>query len=296
MRSDCHIHVRGDETSEDILRAMDRARMDLICIISQPPEVTVADRKPGERPTDRERMERTGRMISADPERIRAFYWLDPTARDAADQVERAVGDFRFSGVKLIPHHWHIWEDRFFPAYERIQKASVPVLFHVGILWGNADSSRFCRPADYEVMQKFPGVRFAMAHVGWPWTDECIAVADRFKTMARMKDGRDPELKKDVVWRNRNLHERRLEVDVQCKVDLTPGTPDAYRTDVLRTCYEVLGADMLLFGTDSYGADDLTGVEAQQERDERIFRDIGVSDSDLERVMGSNVLKWLGKK
>jgi microsomal dipeptidase-like Zn-dependent dipeptidase len=79
-------------------------------------------------------------------------------------------------------------------------------------------------------------------------------------------------------------------------VDLTPGTPDAYRTDVLRTCYEVLGADMLLFGTDSHGADDLTGVKAQQERDERIFREIGVSEADIERIMGSNVLKWLGKK
>jgi predicted TIM-barrel fold metal-dependent hydrolase len=288
--------VRGDEKGEDILRAMDAAGLDLICIISWPPAVTLLELDLGKRPTDRERMERTGRMIASDPERIRAFYWLDPTAEDAADQVERAVADFRYSGVKLIPDHWHIWEERFFPVYERIQKMNVPVLFHVGILWGNADSSRFCRPADCEVMQKFPGVRFALAHVGWPWTDECIAVADRFKTMARIRDGRDPELKKDVVWRNRNLHNRQFEVDVQCKVDLTPGTPDAYRTEVLRRCCEVLGADMLLFGTDSGGADGLTGIKAQQERDERIFREeLGLSVDDIDRIMGSNVLTLFGK-
>jgi len=296
MRSDCHIHVRGGEKGEDVLRAMDRAGLDLICPICWPPEATKADPlDPSRRLSNAERMAETGRMLAADSERIRALYWVDPRDEDAPEQVECAVSEYKYAGIKMIPDHWHPYEERIFPVYERIQTLGVPILFHVGILWANADSSRFCRPADYEIMQEFPRVPFLLGHIGWPWTDECIAVADRFKTLARLADGRDGELMRDLAFRHRNLHKRELEVPVQCKVDLTPGTPPVYRTDALRKCYEVLGADMLVFGSDLLGADDLAGVRAHQERDERIFRDeLGLSEEDIDRIMGTNVLTLFG--
>ena len=290
MRSDCHIHVRGDEKGDDILHAMDEAKLDLICIISWPPPATEADPLEKRHPSDPERMAETARMIAADPERVRGFYWVDPTADDAVDQVERAVTEHGYVGIKMIPDHWYPYDERVFPTYEKIQELGVPILFHTGILWGNGDSSRFCRPACFEIIQEFPKVRFMMAHVGWPWTDECIAVADRFKTMARRADGRDPEIKKDPVFRNINIHNPEYEVDVTCNVDLTPGTPAVYRKNVLRTCYEVLGADMLLFGTDALGCDDLSNVKVHQDRDEAIFREIGLSRAEIDRIMGTNVL------
>jgi len=295
VRSDCHIHVRGDEKADDVLRAMDRAKLDLICIISWPPPSTVADPLEKRHPSEDERMTETGRMIAGDPERVRGFYWVDPLVDDAPDQVERAVAEFHYAGVKLIPDHWYPYDERIFPTYERIQDLGLPILFHTGILWGNADSSRFCRPADFEIIQEFPKIRFMLGHVGWPWTDECIAVADRFKTMARRAAGGDPELNRDVALRHHHLHDPDYEVDVTCKVDLTPGTPEVYRADVLCKCYEVLGADMLLFGTDAFACDDLTGVRRHQERDERIFRDeLGLSEADIDRIMGTNVLTLFG--
>jgi predicted TIM-barrel fold metal-dependent hydrolase len=109
--------------------------------------------------------------------------------------------------------------------------------------------------------------------------------------MARLRDGRDPELRKDYVFRSVNVHNPAFEVDVTCKVDLTPGTPVIYRKPVLKLCYEVLGADMLVFGTDALGCDDLSNVKTHQERDEAIFRELGLSDAEIERVMGTNVLK-----
>ncbi len=291
MRSDCHIHLRGNEKPDAVLRAMDTAKLDLICVISQPPMSSKSDW--GELPSggDRARMEEAGRIVAAAPDRIRGFYWLDPLAPDAVEQVERALSDFGIRGVKIIPDHFYVYEERFFPLYERIQSLGAPVLFHVGILWGNADSSRFCRPVDLEVMQRFPRLRWMMAHVAWPWTDECIAVADRFKTTARLAAKAEPHLDRDVSTRDLGLHDRTREVDVACKVDLTPGTPAAYRREVLARAYAVLGADMLLFGTDTLGADDLSGVRAHQERDERIFREIGLSGSDVDRILGTNVLK-----
>ncbi|HUU42432.1 MAG TPA: amidohydrolase family protein [Planctomycetota bacterium] len=296
MRSDCHIHVRGDETGEGILRAMDRALLDLVCIISWPPASSDPDPLEKRRPGDVERMVETGRMIAGDPERIRGFYWVDPLTDDAPDQVTRAIDEHRYAGVKMIPDHWHPYDERVFPTYERIQELGVPILFHTGILWGNGDSSRFCRPADFEIIQEFPKVRFMLAHIGWPWTDECIAVADRFKTMARKAAGGDPELNRDLAFRDRLLHDPRYEVDVTCRIDLTPGTPPVYRSEALRRCYEVLGADMLLFGTDALGADDLTSVRTHQERDERIFRDeLGLTDAEIDRILGTNVLRMFEK-
>ncbi len=293
MRSDCHIHVRGDEKPSKVLRAMDAAKLDLACLISRPPvSAKTDDSEMDHALTDRERMKELSQMCSGDPRRARGFFWVDPAQADAPDQVERAAADFSLSGVKIIPDHYHVHEERFFPLFERIQKLGLPILFHTGILWANADSSRFCRPADLEILQKFPRIRWMMAHISWPWTDECIAVADRFKTMARWAQKLDPALAKDYAARHVHLHDPAFEPDVACKIDLTPGTPEVYRSDVLATAYSALGADMLIFGTDAYGAEDLSAVRAHQVRDERIFRDeIGLDARQIDRIMGTNLLK-----
>lgn len=293
MRSDCHIHVRGEEEPSKVLRAMDAAKLDVICAISRPPASTRVDGSPSySEADDRKRLEDISRIASGDRKRVRAFFFVDPAASDAADQVERAVVDFHVAGVKIIPNHFHVHEERFFPVYERIQRLGVPILFHTGILWANADSSRFCRPADLEILQNFPRIRWMMAHISWPWTDECIAVADRFKTMARWAQKLDPALQHDYAARDVHLHDPAYEPDVACKVDLTPGTPDVYRAEVLAAAWRALGSHMLVFGTDGFGADNFADLARHQERDERIFRDeIGLSDADIDRIMGTNLLK-----
>ncbi len=293
MRSDCHIHALGNEDPSQVLRAMDAAKLDVICAISRAPASTSPDlasvKSMGD---DRSRMREISRIASGDRNRVRSFFWLDLAARDAADQVERTVAEFSISAIKIIPDHYHVHEERFFPVFERIQKMGVPVLFHTGILWGNMDSSRFCRPCDLEILQNFPRIRWMMAHVSWPWTDECIAVADRFKTMARHAQKLDPALRKDYAARDVALHDPAYEPDVVCKVDLTPGTPEIYRSEVLTTAWKALGTHMLLFGTDGFGADNFKDLRRHQERDERIFRDeLGLSEADIDRIMGTNLLR-----
>ena len=64
----------------------------------------------------------------------------------------------------------------------------IPLLMHTGILWIPGDNANNCRPANMEVMWDYPKTRFAMAHIGWPWTDECIAVAQKFKVLRRELD------------------------------------------------------------------------------------------------------------
>src|SRR3712207_7071062 len=49
------------------------------------------------------------------------------------------------------------------------------VAFHCGIFFDGRESS-YCRPTFYEVVHQAPNFKGHLAHVGWPWVDECIAV------------------------------------------------------------------------------------------------------------------------
>ena len=76
----------------------------------------------------------------------------------------------------------------------------------------------------------YTGLRFALAHVSWPWVDECLAVYGKFL----------------------NALTRRRELSVEMFIDTTPGTPRIYRQEVL-TKLMTIGYDVehnILFGTD----------------------------------------------
>ena len=131
---DIHIHCREETKGADILKAMDAVEMEKAAIFSPHTHET--------NETEIESIEVVTRVVAEDPERLVGFAWIEPTLSDAADHVEMAVNDKGLKGVKMIPNHWYPYEERLFPVYERIQEMRVPLLFHSGILYGNADSSR----------------------------------------------------------------------------------------------------------------------------------------------------------
>jgi len=262
MLCDAHVHSRGTEQGEKVLMAMDAAGIDKICLFA-PYGGESAEKQ-------RESTDFVAKLAGADPERIFGFAWIEPRLPDAADEVERAVADRRLRGVKMIPHHWYPYEERVFPVYERVQAVGVPMIFHSGILWGFGDSSRFCRPVFYEALLHFPKIKFALAHIGWPWTDECLATAGRFR--AAVRDGEAEE------W--------------QMFVDITPGTPEIYRAEALRKALAYVGDERLIYGSDSLRPEDPASYEQVLEMDRRIFGEVlGLSKESQERIMGTNVMK-----
>jgi len=76
----------------------------------------------------------------------------------------------------MIPDHWYPYDEFMYSIYEEVEELGVPIIFHSGILFDFKDSSRFCRPVNYEVFLSFPDLKFALAHVSWPWIDECSAL------------------------------------------------------------------------------------------------------------------------
>ena len=164
-----------------------------------------------------------------DEDNFYPVYWIDPIEEDAEAQVEMAA-EAGVVGFKIICGNHYPGDPRAIPVYERMAKVKKPVLFHSGILWDGKSSSKYNRPAEFEDLLDISGLKFAMAHISWPWTDECIAVYGKFQ----------------------NAYEVRGDETAHLYLDTTPGTPGIYREDMLRKLYTV-GYDLednIMFGTD----------------------------------------------
>jgi predicted TIM-barrel fold metal-dependent hydrolase len=268
MIIDIHVHSRPGQRAEEILRGMDAAGVDKLVLFALPPQW---EGGPGGPATMDEASEDLAKIAAQGQGRIIPFAWIEPTLPDAVAAVDHAVNDLGFRGVKMIPNHWYPTEERLFPVYAKIEELGVPVLFHAGILWGHADGSRFCHPVYYEVLLHFPKVRFALAHIGWPWVDECLAVAGRFR--AAVQGTGQP---------------------VQMWIDTTPGTPALWRPEALRKTFAYLGDEQVLWGSDATGTN-IADAGRTLAEDRRILREVlGGSAETERRWLGENAARFLG--
>lgn len=268
MIVDCHVHARGTETAAEILKGMDAAGLDRIILFAPPP-----GGMPGLAPsrTMRENSDWIGKIASEAPDRIIPFAWIEPNLPGAVEETEYAVQEVGVKGIKMIPNHWYPTDEIVFPVYEKIQELGVPILFHSGILFGHADGSRFCRPAFYEALINFPKIRFALAHIGWPWVDECLAVAGRFRAESQ-----------------------RTGKPMQMWIDTTPGTPPIWRPEALQKTLAYLGDERIIWGSDRTGA---TVADAAQTlaNDRRILHSLLGAPAETERRwFGENIKAFLG--
>ena len=258
MKTDCHIHVRGTEDGKKVLAEMDRKGFGRLVLFG-PPRETMKKQKEAD--------DLLAKICAPDPKRLLAFPWIDPRIRGIAGEIKRCAGKLGCAGFKMIPDHWCPCDKFMFPVYRTIEALGKPIIFHSGILWGNEDSSRFCRPANYEVVIHFPKLTIALAHISWPWTDECIAVSNRFKFIAR-------DTKRSVP---------------QVLIDTTRGTPPVYRKDALAKAVACCGVENLLFGSDGSHAEDLTMSLEHQRLDTEILAAIGCTREQIEGYCGSNL-------
>ncbi|MBE6365151.1 MAG: hypothetical protein E7053_05300 [Lentisphaerae bacterium] len=154
-------------------------------------------------------------------------FWIDVLEKDAVEQVKMAK-EMGMRALKIICSHHY--PSAGLPVYKEALKYDLPILFHSGILWDGLDSGKYNRPCEFECMLEVPGIRFSLAHISWPWTDECIAL------FGKLRNGGGTFNKK-----------------VDFFIDDCPGTPDIYRKDVFRK-FALLGYDLsdsLIFGVDT---------------------------------------------
>jgi len=168
---DCHVHS-GWEKPEKIVAEMNRHGIDKLVLFSPyPGEMTneYSDAFVYSSKRQREVARYVAEVQREHPDRIIGFIWLEPRLEDAVEILEWAIADLELKGVKMIPYHWYPYEKKLLRVYEKVEELGVPIIFHSGILFCFEDSSRYCRPVNYEVLIKYPKLRFALAHVSWPW-------------------------------------------------------------------------------------------------------------------------------
>ena len=263
MYCDCHIHCSAGADGSEILKAMDAREMEKAVLVA--PHMTESDAEVVKS------IDSITATCAPDPDRLLGFAFVDPSLPGVVDHVRMAV-DRGLKGFKLMPDHWYPYEERFFPTYAAIEAARKPMLWHSGILWANGDSSRFCRPVFYEALLHFPRVKFALAHISWPWTDECLAVAGRFRAAVRRGQGDS----------------------MQMFVDITRGTPEFYRVEALDRALQYLGAGCLIYGSDNRAPGDFEGSRRCVDADREIICGaLGRPEADFERIARGNIEDWL---
>ena len=276
MRIDCHIHSRvgqthqpGETSSSTLMEQLKQAGMDGGIILS--PNPVRCKHLPME-----VRMQDTIDFCK-EQRTLFPFYWINPLEEDALAQVDLAV-KAGFDGLKMICSDYYPGDQRAMDVLEKAAGAGLPVLFHSGIVWDGMESAKYNRPGNFEALIEIPKLRFCLAHMSWPWCDECFAVYGKFN----------------------NAYARRPDMSCEMFIDVTPGTPRPYREEALRhmiwTEYEY--RYNVMFGTDCSANDyNVAWSKEWQTRDDAIYEKLVENDVEdfKEHVYYKNVMRFLGK-
>ena len=205
------------------------------------------------------------------------FFRLDPSLDNSMEMIEKADAA-GVMGFKIICEDFYPHDERVMSACRRIAELKKPVLFHSGILWNGIDSARYNRPGEYECLLEVPGLKFCLAHVSWPWTDECIAVYGKFN----------------------NAHLQRPDLSCEMFVDIAPGTPAIYRREVLMRlfCSDYQAEYNVMFGTDCNNLKyNVAWAKEWMARDKEILKECFPDKYDdvIDHVYCKNFLRFIGK-
>tara|TARA_Y100000588_G_scaffold124104_1_gene135969 strand:+ start:2116 stop:2964 length:849 start_codon:yes stop_codon:yes gene_type:complete len=128
-------------------------------------------------------------IVTSYPGRFIGFAAIDPwQKKKSVEELERAVKDLSLKGLKLHPVQQAFYpnDEKFYPLYEKAMELNIPVLFHSGMAasgsgmaGGGGMKLKYSAPIPGmdDVAADFPNLTIIMAHPGWPWIEEQIAVA-----------------------------------------------------------------------------------------------------------------------
>ena len=142
--------------------------------------------------------------------RLRFFASVDPhQGNAAARELERSLREDGAVGLKLHPSYQDFCpSDRklAYPLFEICQSFGVPVLLHCGTCWLRGVPIEPSRPiyVDQAALD-FPELRLILAHGGWPWTEELIAVMWRHDHVYADLSGNLPRFLSPLLWHYANV-------------------------------------------------------------------------------------------
>lgn len=149
--------------------------------------------------------ERLARAIEPFKDRLRAFAAVDPReGPEAVAELRDALANLGMIGLKVHPSYQAIYpndKQLMYPLYEVCAEFKVPVLLHTGSTLLAGTKVKYSQPTHVdEAAVDFPEIYFIMAHFGWPWVDEAIAVAWRNPNVYIDVSGHLPKHVPQYIW------------------------------------------------------------------------------------------------
>ena len=267
---DMHIHLwPGDGSPEDLINRFNEAGIYGGAVFSLPP----MEMKMGEAASTEDRLKRVLSFTGKYPEKLFPVLWIHPDEKGVLSLVKTA-SESGIMAFKIICNNFFVYESKSMELLSCIAETGLPVCFHSGILWDPGVSGEHNRPINWEKLIEIPKIRFSMAHCSWPWYDECIALYSKFLYLSNQKD-----------------------FSCEMYLDLTPGTPQSYRRDLLTKLLNS-GFDVehhMMFGTDCSAVDyRVEWANKWIKTDNEIYDDLGLSKECRERIFGGNMLRFFG--
>lgn len=117
------------------------------------------------------------------PERLAGVGSVDISRpMEAVREMRRCVRELGFKAIRVLPWLWELppTHPRFYPIYAECVELGVPFCTQVGHT-GPLKSSEVGRPIPYidQVALDFPELVIIGGHIGYPWTEEMIAVCTK---------------------------------------------------------------------------------------------------------------------
>lgn len=104
---------------------------------------------------------------------------------EAVREIRRCVEELGFKGIRLLPWLWQLppTDRLYYPVYTACVELGVPFCTQIGHA-GPLMPSEVGRPIYLDqVAIDFPELKIIGGHIGYPWTEEAVAVATKHKNV-----------------------------------------------------------------------------------------------------------------
>ncbi len=171
---DALLPALSDTDGEKRVGTMDSAGVDRSVIFAV--DYGLATGEPGVPIEEQNRM--VAEAARRHPDRLTAFFTVDPRREGGLQMFRRAVEEWGMKGLKLHPTSgFYPYEECCLPFYRACSEYGIPVLFHTGSQ-PMPLKARFARPMSVDdVAAEFPDLPLIMAHAGHALWEEALLVA-----------------------------------------------------------------------------------------------------------------------